>query len=153
MKKKGQTNMLLAVLIAVIIGVVMLGVVFTMVENRTSIFNQKQNLINYTNLDTALLLTKPDGFSVVSGSPEYIKNTTTSLTTVCNITTTSNNPYLTCSVSGNVTDGLINVSYYYTKDGYYTGSTTRTIGNIIPILLAVGLISVIVLIYGIGKKQ
>jgi len=129
------------------LGVVMLGVITTMVTDKTSQFTGSQNLINYTTTGTNVLLTSPniDFKEVVSTT--YIKNTTTDLTAICSISVARN---LICSENNTLTGGLINVSYGYVKSGYYTGATTRTIGNILPIFLAVGLITVIVLLY---KKE
>ena len=140
--KKG--NLLIGILIAVIMGVVMLGVINTMVTDKTNQFTGSQDLINYTTTGVNVLLTSPnDDFQEVAYTTT-IKNTTSDLTSVCNISVDRN---LLCSVNSSVSGGLINVSYEYLKTGYYTGATTRTIGNILPIFLAVGLISVIVLLY------
>ena len=140
--KKG--NLLVGILIAVILGVVMLGVINTMVTDKTSQFTGSQDLINYSTTGINVLLTSPnDDFQEVI-STTYIKNTTTDLTTICNISVSRN---LLCSQNNSLLGGKINVSYGYIKDGYYTGATTRTIGNILPIFLAVGLITILALLW------
>ena len=144
--KKGQGGIVGAIVV-VILAVVMLGVIFTMVKDRTTTFSSSQNLINYSGantgaLDTNLLLTKPTGYQEITGTPTLI-NTTGSVATLCNLTSVSEQPYIRCSVNMTSATQLINVSYSYLKEDYYTGGTTRTIGAIIPILLAVGILTLI----------
>ena len=140
--KKG--NMLFSVLIAVIVGVVMLGVIFSLVTDRTTTFNARENLINYSVAPNNLALTKPTDFNDITTTISII-NGTGSVTTICNLTTISETPYIRCGVNQSATH--INVSYNYIKAGYYSQATTRTLGGLMPVLLAIGLISVIVLLF------
>jgi len=152
--KKGDTNLIITVAVAVIIGIVMLGVVFTMIQNRTTTFSGSQDLINYSTQYENLELDDTNINLIVSEDTITNSTDTTDMTSNCNITTKSGGGgIITCDEGyGNLTNGvLINSTYTFSKSGYYTGATTRTIGNIIPILLAVGLISIIVLLYGLKK--
>ena len=155
MKKKGQnTNLILSVAIAVIIGVVMLGVVWTMIQNRTTTFSGSQDYINITYGNVDYTLTDSDINLIVSEDTIVNASDDFDMTSNCNITTKSGGGgIITCDEGyGNLTNGvLINGTYTFSKSGYYTGSATRTIGNIIPVLLAVGLIGVIALIYGFKR--
>jgi len=139
--KKGQTGVIGAVVV-VILAVVMLGVVYNMVKDRTTTFSSSQDLINYSVAPNNLLLTEPTGFQEITGTPTLI-NTTGSVATLCNLTSVSEIPYIRCSVNMTSATQLVNVSYSYLKEDYYTGGTTRTIGTIIPILLAVGILTLI----------
>jgi hypothetical protein len=131
------------IVIAVIVAIVGLGIVFTMVTDRTTIFTQTQDLLNYTVAPSNLALTKPTDFETL-GTTNYIKNATsgTSITTLCNLTEVSNAPYIRCSV--NSTAEKINISYKYYKNDYYDNGTTRTITNLLPILFGVGILALIV---------
>ena len=152
--KKGDTNLIITVAVAVIIGIVMLGVVFTMIQNRTTTFSGSQDNINITYGYLDYDLSDSNINLIVTEDTIINASDGTDMSSNCNITTKSGGGgIITCDEGyGNLTNGvLINSTYSYSKEGYYTGATTRTIGNIIPILLAVGLISIIVLLYGLKK--
>lgn len=152
--KKGDTNLIITVAVAVIIGIVMLGVVFTMIQNRTTTFSGSQDNINITYGYLDYDLSDSNINLIVTEDTIINASDGTDMSSLCNITTKGGGGgIIRCDEGyGNLTNGvLINSTYTFSKSGYYTGATTRTIGNIIPILLAVGLISIIVLLYGLKK--
>ena len=149
MDKRGKEyGGILSLAIFVIVGVIALSIVYSIIQDKTTSFTQNQNLINYTTAPNNLALTKNADFDEIT-STTYIKNSSTDLTSICNLTRVGSTPYLRCGVNSS-TSG-INVSYVYTKTGYYTGGSTRTIGNLLPILFAVGILAFIG--FAIMKKK
>lgn len=154
--KKGNVDMIIGISVAVIMAVVMLGVVFQMVQNRTQQISGSQNYINITYGDVSYSLSDREIKIIVTEDTIINASGGLDMTSNCNITTRSGGGGdIRCDEGyGNLTNGvLINATYTYTREGYYTGATTRTIGNIIPILLAVGIIGIIALLFGLGKKD
>lgn len=146
MNKKGQYGGILGIVVFVIVSVIALSIVYSLIQDKVTGFTQEQTLINYSSAPGGnLAISKNADFdSLVSTT--FIRNSTNQadFTTTCNLTTISNVPYIRCSTNHTTTtEGLIDVSYYYTKTGYYTGGTTRTIGNLLPILFAVGILAFI----------
>lgn len=156
MNKKANTNLILTIGVAVIIAIVMLGVVFTMVNNRTTQQSGSQDLINYSVALASVSLSDTNINLIVSEDTIINATTGADISTNCNITTKGGGGGTLRCDSGwsNSTWGtLINTTYTFTRSGYYTGASTRTIGNIIPILLAISIIGIIALMYGVGKKS
>lgn len=150
--KKG--NMYIGIIIAIILGVVMLGVVYSMVIDRTETFSDTDDLINYTSGNLALSGVDSD-FGDIASTTTIINSTGgNSMTSLCSLLSSENVAYIECDESyGNATYGaLINVSYTYEKVGYYSGSSTRTIGVLIPVLLAVAILSLIAFAF-MGKRD
>lgn len=140
MNKKGQDIAIIGVIVAIILGVVLLGVIYTMVVDRTTRFSTTQSGINYSLVGDVGLnytLTKPVSFADLVGLQTFANSS--DAITDCNVTEYVDKPYLKCS--GNYSN--VSASYGYIKEDYYTGATTRTIGGIIPIMLAVGILMLI----------
>jgi hypothetical protein len=137
-----KDNGIISIVIAVIVGVLMLSVIFSGVNDKTQTFSAEQKTINYSTALSEFALTKPSDFGAITTTTS-ITNTTTDLTTLCNLTTISSAPYLRCSEVNILAGGFVNVSYGYTKTDYYSGTTTRTIANLFGVIFAIGILAII----------
>lgn len=141
MRRKGQMNAMLALSIGLILGVVILGVVFSFISDQTS-----------TSTITA------DQFTASNEScVQVTSNCITTLTNVYNATTPgpieAGGNYSICTVGGalsglylNPADSqgnidnngyTANATYNERSCGFITSGTTRTLVTLIPLLLAI----------------
>lgn len=137
-----EKNGIITLVIAVIVGVVMLSVITGIVSDKTSTISTTQKTINYS---TALMwynLSSPTDFYAVS-SLTSVTNTSSTLTSKCNMTTLNSLPSIRCEDANIGATGFLNVTYEYSKSDYYTNSTARTLTGLFGTLFAIGILAVL----------
>jgi len=141
MNKKGQGMGMVAIAIMAIIGVVILGVVFSFLQdNSLSVQSVSQEEFTTTNESLVTLAN-----SNIINSTVVVGNGTTVLTATVDYDISKSGRdngviNISCFACVNVTSGYLNVSYSYYPYGYLENNTNRTLMGILPVLLAVALL-------------
>jgi len=133
MDKKGQTEMIVVILVSVIIGVIALSVVFSFIrDNALDMQDVTEEAIT---LDANYIGTTL--YDQLQAYPAIMNASGKTMgTTICNATLATGR--IACS-SVNASTTSITANYTYMPDGYLSG-TSRTMVSTIPILFAVAIL-------------
>lgn len=132
MKKKGQGMMMVSIAIMAIIGVVILGVVFSFL-NDNSLTTDSVAGESVTTSNNTATVANADTLDLTS-----FYNTTDTWTDQIGVDVNLTNGVLT--TAANITDGAYSVNYTYYPTGYIDSSTNRTLMSLLPVMLAIVLL-------------
>lgn len=144
MNKKGQ-GAIIAMSIGLILAVVILGVIFSQLRDQTTTSAVIGD--QFTGINRTCVRITPDCYTPGSLALSNASNTSTEKDIAGNFTECGNSNVVLFGAIGNIIECeecentlALNASYSKRSCGYITNATTRTLVNLLPVLLAIAIL-------------
>ncbi len=148
MNKKGQ-GAIIAMSIGAILLVVILGVIFGTLSDQTTTTSVGSDQFTAAN-GTCVRVTTTAAECILKGSTTAIVNDTNQVDVLANFTecstggVTVNGYNMVSNANADLTGATVNATYTEIGCGYITSATTRTLINLLPVLLGIAVLIFIV---------